>query len=348
MAYLAVALNHFREVQSWANTAKAEMTVDLGNFELEVKCRHRCYKFFPQFINEMQGAMGHSPVLTMETVGFIGWLPYKPLGWKLSGDKLAFKEFLALVGESTPPSWLDLTQVNVDYILKRSAGSFGYELAGPFRAAQAVSQNMGEHVPGVRGVPFAEKFIKGENLKVWFWGEQPFYAQRHPYPQVQGDGKLTLGQLIDNKLKQLGKALADGSSDKIAMNSVVAYQQLHLRDVVQDGKVIWLDYRYGRQYVLDKVHRATDNYLPTFAQGLMDQIVRLGDKLATELQKEFPAPVLYSVDGVVDRDGLVWWLEMNSNPMFPPDGYPLVFSTLFGPSSLNDFVDIQRSELISI
>ena len=52
--------------------------------------------------------------------------------------------------------------------------------------------------------------------------------------------------------------------------------------------------------------------------------------LAEELSRVFPAPVLYSVDGVVDEGGAVWWLEMNSNPILPPEGYPLIFETLFG------------------
>jgi len=55
-----------------------------------------------------------------------------------------------------------------------------------------------------------------------------------------------------------------------------------------------------------------------------------GQWIAAELRQELNAPVLCSLDGVLDADGKIWWLEANSNPMFPPTGYPPMFSTLFG------------------
>jgi len=55
-----------------------------------------------------------------------------------------------------------------------------------------------------------------------------------------------------------------------------------------------------------------------------------GQWIAAELRQELNAPVLCSLDGVLDADGKIWWLEANSNPIFPPTGYPAMFSTLFG------------------
>jgi hypothetical protein len=46
--------------------------------------------------------------------------------------------------------------------------------------------------------------------------------------------------------------------------------------------------------------------------------------------KRLSAPVLYSLDAVVDGEGKVWWLEMNSNPVMPPPGYPAMLQDLFG------------------
>jgi D-alanine-D-alanine ligase-like ATP-grasp enzyme len=40
--------------------------------------------------------------------------------------------------------------------------------------------------------------------------------------------------------------------------------------------------------------------------------------------------VLYTLDGVLDAAGRIWWLEVNSNPIFAPTGYPLMLETLFG------------------
>ena len=33
------------------------------------------------------------------------------------------------------------------------------------------------------------------------------------------------------------------------------------------------------------------------------------------------------------RKWTLWWLEMNSNPILPPEGYPLILGSLFGPVS---------------
>jgi hypothetical protein len=35
-------------------------------------------------------------------------------------------------------------------------------------------------------------------------------------------------------------------------------------------------------------------------------------------------------DGVIDPEGRIWWLEMNCNPMVPPDGYAFMLDSLFG------------------
>jgi hypothetical protein len=330
MAYLTATLNHFRQVQTWAQAVNAEATLDIRNFELEIRHNHRFYKFFPQFFCQIQGRLAHAPALSSDAIGFIGWLPYKPLSWELSGDKLAFKRLLTQIEERSPTSWTELLQINADYILKQSVGSFGYELAGPFQAAHAIKQDITAHAPGARGVTFAEQFVAGDNLKVWFWGAEPFFAHRHAYPEVHGDGVKSLDNLIQERLAHLNTTLANNSLDKIAMNSVIEYQNLTLDTVPAAGQTVWVDYRYGRRYMLDINHGLSDNAIPTFGPYLMEQIERLGRKLAKELSKQFPAPVLYSIDGVIDTDDQIWWLEMNSNPMFPPEGYQLVFTTLFG------------------
>jgi hypothetical protein len=330
MAYLTAALNHFRQVQLWAQAANAEVTLDVRNFELEVRCNHRFYSLFPQFFSKLKGRLGHVPTLTEGNAGFIGWLPYKPLSWELSSDKLMFKHVLKQFQERTPSSWTDMSQVDADYILKQSVGSFGYELAGPFRVAHALKQDIAGHAPGIRGTTFAEQFVVGDNIKVWFWGREPFFAHRHAYPEVHGDGNQTIGELIQERSKSLSHVLGDTSLDKMTIDSVIAYQYLTMETVLSAGQAVWIDYRYGRRYVDDFQNNLSDNAIPNFGLSLMEQIERLGVKLEQELSKQFPAPVLYSVDGVIDSDDHIWWLEMNSNPMFPPAGYKLVFNTLFG------------------
>jgi D-alanine-D-alanine ligase-like ATP-grasp enzyme len=60
------------------------------------------------------------------------------------------------------------------------------------------------------------------------------------------------------------------------------------------------------------------------------QIEQVGNVLAVEVKKEYDLPILFAVDGVLDEQDQIWWLEINSNPMFPPTGYPKMLRTLFG------------------
>ena len=332
MPYLAVTLNHFKAIQSWMEAGDAQISLNVRNFELEVRWRHRFYTLYPRFLNQTPQSMAHGLTLTQDSVGFIGWLPYRPLSWELAADNLVFKRFLREVSERTPSDWTDLGQVNADFVLKRSKGSFGYELAGPFSANEAGSRDASMESPNARGTQYAEQFIAGDNLKIWFWGAKPFYAQRHPYPEVQGDGRRSVKELITERLLRVGQSLAQDSPDGLTMQSVIRYQGLRMDGVPELGRRIWLDYRYGRTYERDPVRSTTDNVWPAMDKSLDEQCKRIGRKLAAQLQQEFPAPVLYSLDGVVDALGQVWWLEMNSNPILPPDGYPSMFETLFGAS----------------
>lgn len=328
MAYLLVTLNHFKVVQTWANQIGAEVTLDVRTFELEIKAQHRFYTLFPQFFSVHAGQFGHSKALTEHSDGFIGWLPYRPLSWELATEKISFKKFLTARGESTPQSWVNEESAPVDFLLKRSRGSFGYDLSGPFRA-------------GDRGLPpplknrantslvFAEQFIAGQNLKVWFWGGEAFHAHLHSYPSVQGDGSSSLADLIERRLAPWQRTL-DDSPDMLAIRAALAFQDLALEQVLVQGQTAWLDYRYGRRYARDPITAREDNALPRLSPEMREQILRIGQKLAQELDASFKAPVLFSLDGVVDEQRRIWWLEMNSNPVMPPTGYPLVFRSLFG------------------
>jgi hypothetical protein len=330
MNYLAIALNHFKAIQVWLRTANAEATLDLASFELEVRCRQRYYRLFPQFIAQKDGRFIYAPVLSNDSIGFIGWLPYRSISWSLSNDKLVFKKFLAQQSERTPRSWITPDQPACDYIIKRSMGSFGDDLAGPFHAEAPPASTTFSSVAGSRGIPFAEEFIQGEILKVWFWGSHAFYAQRRKYPAVTGDGSSTLRKLLEAQLALSGKSLSSDDPDHATLISVLHYQQKDLNAIPAKGERIWLDYRYGRNYARSGLRTTTDNALPNMTPRLTEQIDRLGGSLATELDRQFSAPVLFSLDAVIDVNEQIWWLEANSNPTLPPDGYPTIFSTLFG------------------
>ena len=79
----------------------------------------------------------------------------------------------------------------------------------------------------------------------------------------------------------------------------------------------------GCGYLADRALDFSDQFRATFGMGTV---------AGAHLRSLFNAPVLFAVDGVCDASGRVWWLEMNSNPILPPDGYAPMFNSLFGGS----------------
>lgn len=327
MTFIVATLNHFRAVQAWAQANDAEVQLDVLTFEMEVKARHRYFSLKPQFLASMDGRFAHVPTLTPEATGLIGWLPYRPpLRWDVAGDKLTFKSLIAQSGFKTPDWWTEPARAESDHILKRSRGSFGYELYGPYRTGALLPAVPAE---SRTGQIFAERFIHGRNVKLWFWGEAPFFAHVHDYPTATGDGASSVRQLVDRRLQRVGRALDDSAEASVILQAL-AYQGHGLDDVPAEGEKFWLDYRYGRTFTSSPVTSQSDNALGQLGSDAQGQAQALGRFLASELLKVLPAPVLCSVDAVLDAQGTLWWLEMNSNPILPPDGYPLILSTLFG------------------
>jgi hypothetical protein len=332
MSSIAITLNHVRAVKAWADACDAQVNLDLRTFSLEVKARNRYYTLKPRFITVNQGKVAYAIELVNDVTGFIGWLPYDVLQWDLSQDKLLFKEFLKGAGLKSPSAWSSKNEIAGDFIFKDSVGSFGYQIAGPYRLDKAanVSWPPAKHAASKeQGVDFAEQFISGTNLKVWFWGAKAFYAHVHPYPTVTGDGRSTAQALVVARLASAGESYT-GQGDQENLIASLEFQGVKLSDVVEQGREIWIDFRYGRRYTRTSPSADGDNDLEKVNAQVRQQIDLMGEKAAEQALRRFKAPVLYSVDGVVDAEGSIWWLEINSSPILPPEGYPLVFSSLFG------------------
>ena len=61
-----------------------------------------------------------------------------------------------------------------------------------------------------------------------------------------------------------------------------------------------------------------------------EQIVEAGKTMVRFIPEPIRAHTVYSADAVVDDDGRVWWLEMNCNPMVPPETYAPLLDGMFG------------------
>lgn len=329
--FITITMNHIQAVKAWAEAHGALINLNLLTFELEVKTRNRYFTLHPQFLARIDGRLMHVTRLVREVTGFIGWLPYRPLRWPLASDKLVFKTRLSESGLATPRMWQAPREATTAFVVKRSVGSFGRELAGPYHPGQEPDavQMQALTKPGSAGSLYAESFVQGTNIKVWFWGERAIHAQLHPYPLIHGNGRDTIAELIETRLKDIQQSW-QAYPEKQAVMQALAYQGLDLNAVLPLDLPAWLDYRYGRRFSAEAATGEDDNALPQLPAAQTAQVEAAGRWIAGELEQELNAPVLCSLDGVLDTEGKIWWLEANSNPMFPPTGYPAMFSTLFG------------------
>ncbi|MEJ8837140.1 hypothetical protein [Ramlibacter sp. AN1133] len=329
MPYISAFVTHFRALQAWAARNNAALDVDLCTFQLEVKCRNRYFCFHPQFVGGMEGRIANTAAITGETSGFIGWLPYRPLSYAVSTDKLLFKEMISEAGLRTPARWSPATGNEVpdrEFILKRSSGSFGYDIAGPFKAG-TVPDAPRQQEDTVRGTLFAEQFIRGSALKVWCWGQKPFFAHLRRPATVTGDGRSSLEALIRARLAKVGVALSQ-YPEVAAMKNYLAYQGFAFDAIPKEGEECSLDFRYGREHS-GRSNLVSDNELPALPEAVKRSAERASAAMARIHREMFPVPVLYSLDAVVDEDDETWWLEVNSNPVLPPEGYEVMFADLF-------------------
>ncbi|WP_147400436.1 hypothetical protein [Acidovorax cavernicola] len=327
MSYIAVTLNHFRALQDWAIKYQADVRLDMTTFQVNVQWRDVRFNLHPQFLNTTDDGLNYSSVLSPAATGFIGWLPYRPIQWPYSSNKLDFKRFLGEQGMKAPAIWPADARIDQDYVLKLPAGSFGQTVFGPYRQGFD-ARTLPEHLNRAGDGIFAEQFIAGRNVKVWYWGGVPFHFHVHPYPSVQGDGMRSIEELISRRLGRLD-GLVPENQDKPWIVSSLAYQGLGLPDILPEGREAWIEYRYGRRYAPDPMQPQSDDMMAKLSASALEQVAAVGALLHDELVKTLRVPVLFALDAVLDSEDQIWWLEANSNPILPPSGYPLILSTLF-------------------
>lgn len=327
MSYINLSFNHFRAIQRWAAATGARATLDATTFQLEVRHRNRYFHLLPQFSASIDGRLCYVPTLVDDVRGFAGWRPYPPYSLELATDKLLFKKSFAEAGLRAPAMWPDAAHAEGDFVLKRSQGSFGVQLVGPFRFGRRFSADAAGAAQG-EGTLFAEQFVAGSILKVWFWGQRPFFAHVEPYLEIVGDGERPIDELARARM-DIAESEWPHSPDRAIAAASIDYQGARLEDVPAAGSRRWVDFRYGRAQRATPPTSRSDNALSSLGDVTTGQIADAGHHAAGVLREVLPAPVAFTLDGVVDAHGDVWWLEMNSNPAFPPEGYAEMFADLF-------------------
>ncbi|WP_420998332.1 hypothetical protein ACKI2N_031890 [Cupriavidus sp. 30B13] len=327
--YLTVTFNHFRAVQRWLAESGAQATMNPKDFTLEIKHRNRYYLFHPLFQGEIDGKFVHFSTLTDDAIRFGGWRPYRTLQHPHSTDKLLFKRYLASEAIRTP-AMLTLGDgvPDFDYLLKGSVGSFGYELAGPFRAGTPIDLTS-PRFQEKGGTTFVEQFVPGKMLKVWFWGKTPFFAHAQDFPKLVCDGSRSVERLLRERLQRAGETL-ETFSEMAFVKQCLAYQGVTLDAVPPEGQEYWIDYRYSRVYMRSgRTSSQSDSQLAMLQKVAGDQLSAMGEALVKLTWQTYQFPVMLTCDAMLDEHGQIWWLEMNTNSLMPPEGYAVMFGQLF-------------------
>jgi len=298
-------LLHALAVSQWMAAHGAEGGIDPFTHAMDIRFAGKTVRFFPQFvIDGAEGELHFTPQLRAGVSGFVGWLPYFNKIWPIAQDKLAFKDHAVREGIRTPKWTAEPAQVRGAFIVKGRRSTFGRGLRGPFETATGVKLMDGEYY---------EQFIVGQLLKAWFWNDELAVVEVVDMPTVVGDGLRTFRQLISSKLAPTDRWPSD-------LEPLAAIQGLSLDGVVPASRAALADYRY--MSVLNPASKVDHNVRNKLKGSQVEaQLLDAGARCWAAVPAQVRQGTAFSLDGVVDRQGKVWFLEANCNPQLHPSFY---------------------------
>lgn len=292
---------------------------------------------YPQFIkSDANGIPFYQGVFDGISDRFAGWRPYSPTAIESLNDKIAFKKRLQDAGCLVPQASQDTSAVMKDIIVKRKKSAFSLGIKGPFLSSCDHSLNLAEG-------EFYEQFITGEIAKIWYCNQKPICMELAKMPEVIGDGRQNIRELIfsllqskgyetpaDTLLKQVlfdvtGSLSKDPKYQKsIAtlknIEQVLTYYGKDLSTVLALGQQQCIEFRYFHGFLrnnhvhwLDRCERNMESYL--------QQLSTIGLAVYDMIQQSGCGLLFYTVDAIVDNESRCWVLEANSNPMMHPFVY---------------------------
>jgi len=306
-------LQHSLAVRRWCERRKASGGIDPFSLSLDLELAGRRVRLQPQFIVEpVPGQIGFVPMLDVGVSGFVGWFPYGGKAWPITQDKLLFKDFARTAGLRVPKAGIDAEGIRGPYIVKRRKSTFGRGLRGPYPAG---------HAPDLIEDEYWEQFVPGRMLKAWYWDQEPVVVELIDLPTVRGDGIKTLRQLIDDRLPPDAPFPED-------VDGLAHWQGLALDSVVPAGRSVIADYRYMS---LLNPSAVTDHDVRDRIRGtaLEAQLREAGERCWMAIPQEMRNGTMFSIDGMVDPEGNVWFLETNCNPQLHPAVYDAMLDGMF-------------------
>lgn len=314
--FLSNYFEHLRAFTLAARQLGAHGEFRLGNMHAVLRAGERQVDFLAQYlVRRPDGTLTYSMQFGDDAIGFIGWLPYFNKRWVEAYDKLAFKRRCARLGLPVP-AWSEgrIAPELGDFVAKSARGSsFGQRMRGPFKAADAARHALAEG-------EYADQFIAGRIGKAWFWNDGLVALDLREPAFVTGDGAMTLGRLAQWQRR---------SADVSAPTDFLRYRDLDWAQVPAAGELVTLDYKYGSPYEL-YLDGSSDRLAELQATPLVAQLSSFGPQFHDWVPADLREGTLYTVDFIdSDAHGLRL-LEMNCNPMVPPQAYGVILAAALG------------------
>lgn len=311
-------LQHALAVGEWIHRRGARGGIDARTQVMEITHSDKTVRFYPQFVVEnADGSMGFSPLMMTNVSGFVSWLPYQGKAWPAAQDKLAFKALAQAAGLRTPRWSTDPAQARGAVLVKAKRSTLGRGQRGPFEVGPASATKL-----ALADGEYAEQFIVGRLVKAWFWNDELAVAEVVDMPTVRGDGQRTLRQLIAQRL---------GPADTLpsALDELAAIQGLALDAVPRVGQVALADYRYmsALNPAITSDHNVRGALKGTPVEAALTDA---GRAVWRDIPEQTRDDTVFSLDGIVDRNGELWLLEVNCNPLLHPAYYAVMLDRLFG------------------
>ena len=317
MTFLSNYLEHASAIGRAAEHFGHKASTRHPDFCLVLERHGQTRVWLPKFFVISGDRILYTHIFSDRVVGFAGWMPYPLRQWPIALDKIAFKRYAIEHGIPTPAACFDPSLIRGPFIIKHAHSSFGEGIRGPFLIYDAK-----EPTQQLLEGEYYENFIVGLIAKAWYWGTELVALHFHKPSIVTGDGSSTVRELV-LRLPNFRK-----KNDWELILRLARYGGVRsLEEVVREAKQVLVEFRYGSRY--EVAGRGNPNVLKRADELAPVAQFKTASELASATSPEAEgAPVLYTLDAIVDEAGEVFFLEMNCNPVVHPDCYDSMLRAL--------------------
>jgi len=137
-------------------------------------------------------------------------------------------------------------------------------------------------------------------------------------PTIRGTGKHSFRQLVASMLGRHDRFPAD-------LHALAEIQGLSLDSVLADGRSALAEYRYmsplnpAGMRDLNAIHEIRGT-------AIESQLASAGAAMLSAIPADLRSGTAFTLDGIVDERGKVWFLEANCNPQLHPAFYDAVLT----------------------